>query len=769
MTSALQPQLEAPKAAGLSAQPKNRCPESKSALALIQSRCNDEQWRKRVEAYRAIEDAYDRLPPDSDAELVSDGLGWVANVDWGGMKAGINDGAEIDYNLLTQPDTYIRLISRSRRNGIIDSMKILERLDKEMLDSWADWETELEMMVHNRRSFGLGVFHFPQPYGWHFRNLHPANLILPARAQAKPDSWAWCGIKTEFSLVDLMERMENPLPAKKLGWNIGNIKKALAKFAANNGTSPWFQALCNDVEGYIHGFKSNDLHIAHENKSKLDGYVFYVREWNGTVSEHLLVNDEDIGYLYSGIGRHKSMADLIALFPLQLGQGYIERIRGYGLEMLPYHDLENRALNHGVDTMMITSSLLLQSKQGDDWKRLQEGVFLNGPFTALPDDLELLNPQFGSPAQGLLSMQREIERRGNLRNRSLGGADYGNREPDESATSARIRYQQGSTSKTYEIARLYRQAQNFHRIRVMKMIDPNLTSRCPGGEDAIAMLADAMSQGVSPDDIASIKRVMAKTIFGDGDPVNQFLALSDLKDEVRSLPASGQRKWKKHLFTARLRDPELVAELMGPDNPQDDAEFSRQRWRAQVENNTFETSDTRQDIADGDNHLIHAGEHTVFAEEAMARLKQGILSEEDALQRIMRAQSHTQAHLAALAADPNAAAQFKDLRRRWADLTNSNRQLAQHIQAKKDQEQARALEELRNPRISVKDQETMLTEKAKRESIAATTALDIELRKQKHDEEMKMLRSGAITKAQLDILKSLPNGNPSSTDGGTAG
>ena len=767
MIAVTEPQLEAPVVAGPSKQPKNRCPDSKSALTLIKTQCDDDKWQRRVEAYRAIEDAYDRLPPDSDSDLAGDGLSWVANVDWGGMKAGINDGAEIDWNLLTQPETYIRLVSRSARPGIGDSMAILERLDKEMLDGWTDWETELEMMVHNRRSFGLGIFHFPQPYGWHFRSLHPANLILPPRARANPDSWAWCGIKTEFSIVDLMERLETPLPAKKLGWNIENIRKALAKFAADDGKAAWFQSLCNDVEGYIHGFKANDLLVTHENKSKLDGYIFYVKEWNGRVSEHLLVNDDEIGYLYSGVGRHKSMADLIALFPLQLGQGYIERIRGYGLEMLPFHDLENRALNHGVDTMMITSGLLLQSKQGDDWKRLQEGVFLNGPFVGIPEDLTLMNPQFGSPAQGLLAMQREIERRGNFRNRSFGGADYSNRDPEQSATAAKIHYQQGTASRTYEVARLYRQAQNFHRIRVMKMIDPNLTTRCPGGEVAIAMLKEAMSKGVSPDDIASIKGVKARTIFGDGDPVNQFLALMDLKEFFGKLPASGQRKMQRHVFNARLRDPELVRELMGPDKPQDDPEFTRQRWRAQVENNTFETSDTRQDLADGDNHLIHAGEHTIFAEEVMQRLKAGILAEEDALQRIMRAQSHTEGHLAALAADPFAVNELKDLRRRWADLTNSNRQLAQHIQAKKQQEQARAIEEMRNPRPSVKDQETMLTEKAKRQAIAEETALNIQLRKEKHAAELEMLRSGAITKTQLDIINSLPNGN--ATPAGTAG
>lgn len=754
--------LTPPAAAPLSAQPKSRCSNPKDALTLIKSSFTDLAWQRRLEAYKAIEDAYDRLPPDSEEDLVKDGIGWVANVDWGGMKSGVNDGADIDYNLLTQPETYIRLISKSNRPGIVDAMAILERLDKEMLDSWSEWQPELEMLVHNRRALGLGIFHFPQPYGWHFRSLHPGNLVLPPRAKISPDSWAWCAIKTEFNLVDLMERLENPLPAKKLGWQPANIAKAITEFAKVGGQG-YVDALQSDVEGYILGFKHRDLAFAHENKTKLDGWIFYVREWNGRVSEHLLIDAEDdkeIGFLYSGIGRHKAMSDLIALFPLSLGQGYIERVRGYGLEMLPFHDLENRALNHSVDVMMLTSGLLLQSGQGDDWKRLQEGVFVNGPFTSLPDDMTLLNPQFGSPSDGLIAMQRELERKGNFRNRSFGGADYSQRDPDQSATSARIKHQDSTAAKAYEVARLYHQAKNFHRIRVMKMIDPNVTAKCPGGAEAIELLQAAFRRGVTPEDIASVKMVRARTIFGDGDPVNQFLALMDLKEFVGRLPASGQRKYQKHVFNARLRDPDLVNELMGPDG-QNDPEFSRQRWRAQVENNTFETSDTRQDIADGDNHLIHAGEHTVFAEEAIRRVDQKLISEQDGFARVMRAKAHNDAHLQALALDPLAANESKDLNRRWADLTNRLRQLAQHIEAQKAKEQARQLQELRNPQPSVKDRETILTERMKREAIAAESSVKIQQEKERHEAQMEMLRTGAITKQQLDILNGLPltNGN----------
>ena len=198
--------------------------------------------------------------------------------------------------------------------------------------------------------------------------------------------------------------------------------------------------------------------------------MFYVREWSGRVSEHLLVNKDEIGFIYSGLDRHEPMADVLALFPLSLGQGYVERIRGYGMQMLPFHDLENQVMNHSVDVTMLASGLVLQSGQGDDWKRLRDEVHVNGPITSLPDGFTIGQQSFANPTGGLLALRREFERLGNFRNRAFGGAEYGQRSPEESATGARLRWQEANSVKTFEIARYYRQLSNFHRVRWLKLV-----------------------------------------------------------------------------------------------------------------------------------------------------------------------------------------------------------------------------------------------------------------------------------------------------------
>jgi len=502
---------------------------------------------------------------------------------------------------------------------------------------------------------------------------------------------------------------------------------------------------------------SDDLWFGHENGTAIEGWIFYVKEWGGKVSEHLLVSKDDIGFLYSGIGRHERMGDTLALYPLALGQGSMERVRGYGLQMLPFHDLENQIMNHSVDVTTIASGLIFTGGGGDDFKRMREEVHINGPLMTIPDGLTLSQQSFSNPTAGLVGLRREFERLGNFRNRSFGGAEYGQRSPEESATGARLRHQEASSCRTYDIARLYQQSGNFHRIRVNRYIKGGMMNGDPGSEEVALFMTLAQGEGVTAGDILGIRRVTARTIFGDGDPNNQFLALMDLKEKVPSLPLSGQETFWRQAFLARLRDVELVNRIFGTGDPSKDKLLKFQSWHAQIENDVFEGSDTKVIQQDGDNPLIHSGEHTVYAEEVVARLDRGEIDDVSALQRLMRAQAHTSGHLQQLLADPLAKDMAKDLTRRWANLQNRIRQLTQQIEAKRERENAQQLEELRNPKPSVKDMETILTEQVKRVAALEKGKLEMVHAVEIHDLKKQLLQSGQLSAQQESVLAGMPS------------
>lgn len=714
-----EPELAPATTAPIAKQP-TRASGAQAAFAMIRER--RAELDKRLPIYAAVEAAYDREPTDDRESLQIDGLGWTCTIDWGGMKAGVDQGALVDYNLATQPDTYVKLKPRKSGQGISERLAKIERADKAMLDEWSGWIPQLEMMVHNRRAHGLGIFHTPHPLGWHFNSVHPASLIYPKGAKIDIDGWDWFALKTEFKITDLLRRLEEKKQAEALGWNLGNVRKVIAKL--RDGPE-FLRGMMTDPEHYAVGLKTNDLSFAAKNKGSIPGYIFYVQEWTGKTSEHFVVDDENIGFLFSGVGRHESNSDCLSLFPLSMGQGFMERVRGYGVEMLPYHDTENRARNHLLDQLLISG--VVMKSDGDDAQKAMQNIKHHGPFLFINDETTLSVQQLPDMSKSHMVLLSEMERTRSLNNQALGGTDHAQRNSDMSATQSRILHDSGSAAQSNEVARFYAQLGRFHKIRLRRSLQSGITEFHPGGKASLEMVKELTEDGVLLEDFKNIKQVRARTIFGDGNATNQWLAMQDIKELFGHFTASGKKAYVRRAVSARLRDDDLALELTGADGRVDETGQFNQ-WAAQMENNVFETSDTRQDLGPKDDHVIHLELHTVYAEEVVER-KDLPLAEQFA--RVHRAQPHAAMHLGELVHDLQSQGAYKDYNQRWAVLVNWLRQAGQKLEAENQKRQAAELEELRTPRLSVKEQETAMTEKFKRD-----LALEESVQRRKHADEL---------------------------------
>lgn len=707
----------------------------------------DKDLQHRLEQYRMVADAYDRIPPDTDAQLRADGLGWAANVDWGGMEASVDEAVSPLVNLMMQPDTFVRFHSRARVPGLSAGLEALARADTEMLRDWPELPYQSQLMLHHRVSFGLGIFHWPTPHGWHFQALHPANLIVPERAPLNPEKWSWAAIKTEFEIADLVAKLADPEAARAQGWKLGAIRRALEKYRHGEGNR-W--PADRDVEAIVHGFCQGNSWGVFDDSVTIKGYILYVREFDGTVSEHWLTNQDGTDFLFQREKRHRRMSHMIALFPHGLGDGFLTRLRGLGVKLLPYHDMENRTLNHTIDVTWLSSNLMLKGGQ-DHMNRLPEMVI--GPVTLVPDDFDIAQVSFSNPAAGLLQLSRELQIRKAGRNKVFGGEVDTSPRVDSTASGARMRYQEQGTLRDHDIARFYLQLTQFHWTRWLRVSDPDSGPSDPGYQEAQIMLETALQSGVHPDIIAGVYKAQARTIFGDGDPVNQFLAMMDVMPFLGQMSAQGRRTFAKRALTARLRDADLAEELLG-DPGLDDLD-TRQRQIAQGENADFQTSDVRIAVAGTDHHIIHAGEHAVFAEDTMAQLNEGLISEEQGYQTLARAREHVLGHLQMIASDELSQDIYKDQVRRWSNVENRLRQLGQHLEAKRAAERERQLEELRNPAPSVKDLAAAETERLKQEAILRETETKIAVAERESQARIETLRRESTAKGEIMKLKDL--------------
>jgi len=725
-------------------QPK-RVIDAARARALITRGQKD--LEHRLEQYRAVSDAYDRIPPDGEADLRADGLGWAANVDWGGMEGGIDEACAPLVNLMTEPETFVKFFTRARVPGLSDGLEALERADAEMLRDWPEWDYVAQLMVHHRVSHGLGIFHWPTPNGWHFQALHPGNLITPERAPLNPERWPWVAVVIEFEISDLVAKLADPDAARSQGWNLKAVREAIRKYREGEGNR-WPQD--RDLEAVVHGFKQGASWGLFDDAATIKGYILYVREFDGAVSEHWLTGQDGVDFLFPRRQKHRRMSHVLAIFPHGLGDGFLNRVRGYGLKMLPYHDLENRTLNHTIDVTWLSSNLMLKGAQ-EHHNRLPEMVI--GPVTMVPDDLEIAQVSFSNPTAGLVQLRREMMATRAGRNKVFGGEVDVSPNVDQTASGARMRYQEQTTMRDHDIVRFYRQLTAFHWTRWLRMTDPDAGESDPGFAEAQEMLAAAIVNGCHPAIIEGIHKVRAKTIFGDGDPVNQFLAMMDVMPFLGQMSAQGRRTFAKRALTARLRDADLADELLG--QPGMDDLDARQRQLAQGENADFQTSDVKIDVAGTDHHILHAGEHTVFAEDTMAQLDEGLVPEEQGFQTLSRARAHVIGHLEMIATDELSQDIYKDLVRRWSNVENRLRQLGQHLEARRAAEREQQLKELREPKPSVKDIETTKTEELKRSQVVRETDAKIANQERETDARIERSRKEAVAKGEIMALKEL--------------
>ena len=726
-------EIEEPVAGPPKKQPKNRLHDPDTARGLI--RYAQRALEPQQDGQRMVSEAYDRMPPDDPVDLFEDGVGHGANLCWGGMEREIDSAVSPLYNLASQPDQYVKL--RTTYEGAMGAhlsphkqLDFMAQADKEMMDDWGSWHYELEKMLHFRKAYGLGIFYFRQPHGWHFSALHPGNLIYPEDAPVDQERWSWVAVRTGFDVVDLLEKLRDPKTTKAQGYDLANVREAIRLFSDSEGAR-WLTALDQDAEYYVENLRPNDLGFGKANNRTIPGWILYVQEWGGGISEHMVPDMDNVGYLYSGLGRHRKFSDVISLFPDTLGQGVLKRVRGLGVKTLAFHSAQDRLMNQTLDVTHLGSSMLMQGGSPDDLSRARE--ISMGPVTYLPDNVSVLQQSFSNPAQGLVALMELIDAR-----REEGSAAYGGGaatgDKQKTYGEARMDYQEGKSLEDFDKQRFYCQLDRFHSTRFKRaFLDPIADIADPGMKGAAYAVSWASTKGLEPQTLFGIDRIRSQRLMGDGNPVNTFLALKDVAAFEGGFSEQGKRAFRIRALTARLNSRELAEEFMG--TPGLDDYDSDQRNEAQGENAAFSVSDQRIDVGGTDNALIHAGEHTIFAEEVIARADIGEIPLESAVPQLLRVQSHMSGntaegepeagHFEQLASDPMAADVWEAFRRRWAAILNSISHLSQNLQAKQQaeakQQQEAAMEEMKNPTVPVKDRETAMTEEIRRQSMIRET------------------------------------------------
>ena len=735
-----------------------KMPNASVALGIIQQA--SKLLLGQREKDRLVQDAYDRIPPNDPEEMRKEGREWQTNVDWGDTESAINEKVEQLNNLVTQALPYISFITRHGANiNTVQALDVVAREHHYLFTQSEFWVPELQNMLHQCVANGLGIFHHSIPFSWHFKSQPRCNLIYPPQATMSPNEWPWMAVIQDIDITHLINLLGDPSGASELGWNVDAVRDMIKKLKwlpDTIGQTDW----TNNPEAFVAAIQQNSFTIAANNKQGVRCYSFYVREYDGKVSESILPM-ENCGDVYLYQKKYKEydcMSDFISLFPLSVTQKFMEKIRGLGHRLLPYAATMNDFNNRAIDLTILSGSLMLKDTPDANGARDITQLELGGLVTFIPEDMTMDQRSFGNPAQGFVQLSQMIRSRQEANNQVFGGTDQTNQQSGITATQRKLEYGAATRTDGFESDRFYNQLTLFYRANWKRikyfMINGDASVPAKGAKEAKELWMEVKRRGVTKEDLEVIRTVYANSMFGDGDPNQVFLAIQDLAGPISRMPLTSQKVMDKMAVSARTRKPYLAEALFEGTDPLADRELSHQTWLTSQENNAFDSDSALPvPIQDTDYTPVHVIQHLEYAEGVVLSFEQNVLTPEAALKRLVKTRDHNLLHMQVLSRDKGQRPLFADASKRWQGIENMMVRMQQMIAEAQQAEQQRQLQELKTPTLSVADQEKVLTGQVQRDELSRTE----ELRRTEiaRTEQLKrdMLKGGAITDAQIKAIE----------------
>ena len=766
--------LQPPVAGGPKQQPKFKFASGKDILGVLLGREKELFYAREQD--KLVFDAVDRVPPYDPKELADDGEEWRTNADFGDFEGQINDKVEKVNNLLTQPCPFVDLrFKRDTDPTLMERMELFNYKLHEWLMSQSAFVEEVQSTAFHMVNTGVGWVLFGVPFSWQFTCVPRSNVIYPKGAKRNFSKLEWVGFRSDFPITDLIAKLdpERSSAAAAVGWQMPVIKQVVANLKFNDNSVGNIGTLENSPEKWVESVTSQASVIASQNGQNITVYHMYTREYDGKVSWQIVhrstgavTGTPDDVVLFKSTIRYDCYSKFIVPFWLSIGSQYIEKCRGFGHRILPQCAVQNDLDCRGIDTTILSGSLMLKATGGaDDLDKAQRNIKLGSVVTLIPDDMALDQKSFSNPAQGIIALSNNLRARRAANSRVFGGPDAAQQQPTGmSATHARMVYTEATAGGGYEADRLNIAANALHNILMDRLVaiwsDPT-TPKADGYDDAKAFWDDASEFcQITTKDLKQITGYKAVSLFGDGDPNQVFLALSDLASSLPALPLSSQKEALRMMIAARTRKPHLAFKWLPIGSTQADREMSLQSWRTSQEEGQFEGSDIPVPVQDDDNNLVHAESHTMYAVGVVDSWNKGSITPEVAFAKIFRCRAHTMVHLQRLAADKRLEGATAKLNKQWQGIDNMARRMQQMVQEAAQAARARQIEELRNPKLTVKEQQDAMTAELQRQQMKEKHAAELQIMQERSAAEIQLAKRQSRAKSVEEQIRNSPTVRP---------
>lgn len=645
--------------------PESRLRDVKAAQSIYDTlRKADE----KSSSNRAKHDAmFDGLPPYDQRVLFSTGQGSRTNLNFGEAQRLLDISMSAYVDLYTSLEKLVRVETTvgepSQRQDANDI--IAEELTT-TLREWPEFHSNFLRLCNEFTKHGVGITYFDDPKNWRFRVCGFGDFLIPRQTPASEESIEVACARRQYLLHELYAFIKNPESAAKLGWDVDEVRRVIAKNArttGRNGSNTYA-----DWEVTEREIKNNDLYTGLENTT-VSVIHMWVREFDSSVSLLMFAEETPKTFLFRKNSMFKRAEEAFTLFTYGVGtNGTYHSIRGLGHRIFNHIQTSNRLRCQMIDSAMMGGAVMIQP---ETQRALEDLSFtMYGPYAILSPNVKVVEKSSAnltsSMAPALTDLQNQLAANTDLM------SVYGNQ-------SSPYRNQLQTEHDLAVSSRLTGSTINLFYsgwTRLLREVVRRIVNADPRDTHAAEFVRRCAMRGVSRQQVLSIdpKKTVAVRAIGSGSAANRLLALRELNQIAGSFDEVGRRNLIRDITSERVgRD---LVDRYAPANPEPRTTVDAKI--ALLENQSMQSGQPVA-VLDSELHGMHLRMHAPLLQQLVSGVQEGTADPMQVLPLVEAVYQHTAEHTQYLAADPSAAAQVAEIKQlmQVAEevITNFNRKL----------------------------------------------------------------------------------------------
>ena len=376
---------------------QTRLKDVKSALAIFSTlRVADEKSavnRARIDAM------FDGAAPYNASHLAVSGQGLKTNLNFGDAQR------LLDISLSAYVDLYSsleRLVEVKGTQGQASEVQPAEEIVAEelthLMRGWPEFHSAYLRLCTTFIKHGVAVAYFDSPDDWRFRVGGFTDILIPRQTPSSEEAIDVAIGRRNYLLHELHGYIKNPAAAKKVGWNVEEVKRVIKKNVRTNQRTDY-----DNYEMIQAEMKNNDLHMGVQNPS-VAVLHFWVKEMDGSVSHYICAEDNPKDFLYKKVSRYANSEQAYVMFTYGVGSnGTYHSIRGLGQRIFSHVQTSNRLRCQQIDGAMLASAVMIQPENQRSLDELQFTYY--GAYAVMSPNVKIVEkaiPNLGTAVQPAL-------------------------------------------------------------------------------------------------------------------------------------------------------------------------------------------------------------------------------------------------------------------------------------------------------------------------------------------------------------------------------